>query len=101
MPDALEFPRVLRAIVPLMRGEWFTIGRLGIVSDLIALALCHPLGRFCFLPGRRTGLKPVFTAVIGTLNDLTKPPACLRRVDAVRINGRSFEMVHFPPAEMR
>jgi hypothetical protein len=30
------------------------------------------------------------------LNDLAKPAAGLRRVDPIRIDRRSFEMIHLP-----
>ena len=77
MPDAFEFPRMLRAVVPLMRA------RHAVIDELVA----------DWLPG--------FAAVVRALHLLTKPTARLRGVEAVRINRRALEMVHFPPGKMR
>ena len=43
---------------------------------------------------------PGLAAVIRALNDLPEPAAGLRRIQAVRIDGRSFEMVHLPSGKM-
>src|SRR3954470_15745114 len=101
MPDPLEFPRMLCAIVPLMRRERLAVGRLRVVSELIALAHREAFGRFRFLARRRAWLKPGFAAVVGALNNLAKPTARLRRVDAIGINGRAFKVVHLPAAKVR
>ena len=47
MPDALELPRMLRAVVPLVRRE-----RRGgrVVDELVALALGHAVGRWSARP---------------------------------------------------
>jgi hypothetical protein len=44
---------------------------------------------------------PRFAAVIGALDDLPEPAAGLRRVNAIRIGGRTLEVVHLPPAKLR
>src|SRR5947209_4206285 len=44
---------------------------------------------------------PVLSAVGRTLNQLSKPAARLRRVNAIGISGRSFEVIHFPACKMR
>src|SRR5262249_51860182 len=77
MPDALEFPWVRRAVVPL-RGS----GDAG-VRKLVADGL------------------PGLAAVVRSLHGLPEPRARLRRVYAIRIDRRAFEVVDLPPAEMR
>ena len=101
MPDALEFPRVLRAVVPHVRRE--RLARFGrrVVDELVAFAHRHAVGRGRRFAGRRARLVPRFAAVVGALNDLPEPAAGLRRIDAVRIDGRAFEVVHLPAGEMR
>ena len=68
---------MLRAVVPLVRA-----GR-PVVFELIA---------DCF---------PGLPAVIGALDDLAEPTAGLRRVDAVWLGGRAFEVINFPTRKMR
>ncbi len=77
MPDAFEFPRVLSAIIELMRA------RRPVVDEI--------------LPHRL----PRFATVVGALNPLPKPAGGLRRVDPVRINRRTFEMIKFPARKVR
>src|SRR5687768_17420426 len=83
VPDAFELPRVLRAVVPLMRA-----GR-AVVDELVALALGHaarPDEILRLAPGRI----PRLAAIIGALDDLPEPAARLRGVDAIRVYGRPF-----------
>ena len=87
VPDALELPRVLRAVVPLVRRERLAGFRRRVVDELVALALGHAVGRRGRLAGRRARLVPRFAAVVGALNDLPEPAAGLRGVDAVRIDA--------------
>src|SRR5207245_11113263 len=63
MPHALELPGMLRAVVPLMRGERLAGFGRRVVSELIAVALGRARwgGRFS---GRRSGLMPGFAAVV-------------------------------------
>ena len=68
MPDALEFPRMLRAVVPLMRA------RDAVVNEFVALTHRHSLRVYSRAAARRV---PAFAAVIGTLDDLSKPCAGL------------------------
>src|SRR5579859_4638999 len=77
MPDALELPRVLGAVVPLMRP-----GRAG-VRELVA----HRL--------------PGLPSVVGALNLLTEPAARLRGVQAVRSGRRAFDVIDLPAREVR
>src|SRR4029434_2509933 len=100
MPDALEFPRMLRAVVPLVGGERFPRFRRSIVNEHVTFALRHPIWRHQVL-WLCAGRIPRFAAVIGTLNDLPEPGACLRRVDPVGINRRTFHVINFPTREMR
>src|SRR5277367_290129 len=91
MPDTLKLPRMLRAVIPLMRGE--RLGR-GVIRELIAFALGRAGGSG--LAGRRSRLMPGFAAIVGTLNDLPEPAAGLRGVNSIRINWRSLHVVNFP-----
>ena len=72
MPDALEFPRMRRAVVPLMRAGH------AVVHELVADRL------------------PRLAAVVRPLNQLPEPAARLRRVEAVRIGRRSLEVIDLP-----
>ena len=101
VPDALELPGVLRAVVPLVRRERLAgLGR-GVVDELVALALGHAVGRGGRLAGRRARLVPGLAAVVGALDDLPEPAAGLRGVDAVRIDGRALQVVDLPAGEVR
>ena len=76
MPDSLELPRVLRAVVPLVgAGD-------AVVDELV--------------PDRL----PRFAAVFGALNHLAEPAAGLRRIEPVRINGRALEVIDFPAGKV-
>ncbi len=77
MPDALELPRVGRAIVPLMRARNAGVGEL--------------------VPDGFPGL----SAIARSLNLLAKPAARLRGIDPAGLNGRAFHMVDLPSREMR
>src|ERR1035438_535400 len=92
MPDTFEFPGVLRAVIPLMRADF------AFVNELVARARGKFARDRCWRAIRGV---PGFAAVIRTLDDLPKPAARLRRINAVRINGRAFEMIHLPAREMR
>ena len=100
MPDALELPRMRRAVVPLVRGEGLAGFGRRVVDELVALALGHAFrgrGRFA---GGCAGLVPRLAAVIGALNDLPEPAAGLRRVQPVRVSGRSLEVVDLPAGKV-
>ena len=72
MPDALELPGVRRAVVPLVRaGD-------AVVHELVA----HRL--------------PGLAAVVGALDHLPEPAAGLRRIQPIRVGGRSFEVIDLP-----
>jgi hypothetical protein len=77
MPDAFKFPRVRRAVVPLVSARNTVIDEL--VSD-----------------GR-----PGFAAVVGALNLLAEPAVRLRAIKTIRIGGRSFQVINLPASEMR
>src|SRR2546430_13352555 len=94
MPDAFEFPRMLGAVIPLMRaGD-------SVVNEHVALAFRHPVRTLQIL-GAAARRLPGFAAVIRSLNDLPEPCAGLRRVNPVRINRRPFHMINFPAGNMR
>src|SRR6516164_8884837 len=81
VPDALEFPRVLCAVIPLVGGE----GRAGcgrsVVDKLVGFALGHAAGTRGGFAGSRAGLEPGLAAIIGSLNDLAEPATSLRGVN--------------------
>ncbi len=81
MPHPLELPGMLRAVVPLVRGQ-----RRGsrVVGELVAFAF-RRTGRGWF-SGRRSGLMPGFAAVVGALDELAKPSTGLRGVNAIGIH---------------
>ena len=96
MPHALELPGALRAVIPLVRGERFPCFRGRVVHELVALALGRAVGSRGRLAGRCSRLVPCLAAIIGALDDLPEPAAGLRRVNPIRIDWRSLEMVHLP-----
>ena len=98
VPYALELPRVRLAIVELMCGHRLARGLGGVIHELIAGGLRKGVRPWLDVASRRL---PGLSAVLGTLDDLAEPTACLRRVDAVRVDGRTFEVVDFPAGEQR
>ena len=94
MPDAFELPRVLRAVVPLVRTHF------AFIDELVAFAFGRAIGAGQLL-GAAAGCLPGLAAIVGALDYLAEPTARLRRVDAVRLSGRAFEVIHFPAREMR
>src|SRR2546426_6498633 len=101
MPDPLEFPWTLRAVIPLVGRQRFSGFRGCVVYELVALSLRHAVGSRGRFPRRCSWLVPSLAAVIRALYDLPKPAAGLRGIDAVRLNGRAFEMVHLPSGKVR
>src|SRR5262249_22561913 len=101
MPDALEFPGMLCAVVKLMRGERRAGFGGGVVDEFVAFAFGHAARAGGRLARRRARLNPGLAAVIGALNDLAEPAAGLRGVYAVGIGGRSLHVVNLPAGEMR
>src|SRR4029450_12936428 len=76
MPDALELPGVRCAVIPLMRaGDT-------VVHELVP----HWL--------------PRLAPVVGALDLLPKPAAGLRRIQPMRVSGRSLEVVDLPAAKV-
>src|SRR5881296_3136034 len=98
MPDALELPGMLRAVVPLMRGEGLACLRGRVVGELVALAFGETFRGLFQHTSRRL---PRLAAVAGALDDLSEPPARLRRVQSVRIGGRSLHVIDLPAREVR
>src|SRR5206468_7893704 len=72
MPHSLELPRMLGAVVPLMRGQRFG-GR--VISEFVALAFGR--ARFCRLASRRSRLMPGLASVVRALDQLPEPAARL------------------------
>src|SRR5438552_3460134 len=98
MPDALEDPGLLDAVVELVGHERFAGFRRVVVDEPVAFARRHAAG-----PGRNSaaGGVPGLASVIGALDHLTKPAARLRRVYAVGIRGRPLEVIDLPAGEVR
>src|SRR6202030_1868238 len=99
MPDALEFPGMLCAVVPLMSGKGFAGLRGGIVHELVALAFRHSFWRGPFARWR-PWLCPSFAAIIRPLNDLPEPTAALRRKQPIGVDRRALDVVHLPARKM-
>src|SRR6266496_1015628 len=76
MPDSLELPGVLRAVVPLMRAG----------SALVRE----------FIANRLPGGAPV----VGALEHLPEPAAALRGVEPVRVHRGSLEVIDLPACEV-
>src|SRR5580704_15323142 len=77
VPHTFEFPGMRSAVVPLVRSGH---------------AVVHK-----FIPYRL----PRFAAIVTALNQLPEPPAALRRIQTIRIHGRSFNVVHLPAGKVR
>src|SRR5207249_12227352 len=92
MPDPLELPRMLGAVVPLVRA------RDAVVNEFVTFTHRHTLRTCCRPATRRV---PGFAAVVGTLNDLSEPRAGLRLVQPVLINRRTFHVINLPARKMR
>src|SRR4029077_4408774 len=100
MPDALELPRMLIAIVEHMSRERFPSLRRSVVHELVALAFGHSTRPLLFTRWRAR-LDPGFAAVLRALKDLPKPAAALRSVNAVRVHRGTLEVIHLPTGKMR
>src|SRR6185369_7505328 len=101
MPNSFELPRLQSAIIKLVRRERFTGFLRRVVNKLVTLSHRHAFGRGLLFAGGCSGLKPRVAAVVRALNDLSKPTAGLRRVNAVRIHIRTLHVVNLPASEMR
>src|SRR6516164_3277048 len=88
---------MLRAIVKLMCGER---GRRRVVDKLVALTFRHSARAGCRLSRRRSRLMPSLPAVVGALDDLSKPSAGLRGINAIRVSLRALQAIHFPSRKM-
>src|SRR5258708_1106753 len=72
MPDSLELPGMRRAVVPLVGA------RDAVVVERVA------------------GRLPRLAAVVGALNEGPEPAGRLRRIQPVRVDGRTLHVVHLP-----
>ena len=91
MPDALELPGMRRAVVPLVRGSGLPVR--DAYDELVALAWGTWVGRPPGLPG--------LAAVVRALDHLPEPAAGLRRIQPIRIGGRSLQVVNLPARKVR
>src|SRR5579864_2468610 len=90
---------MLFSIVELVSGERLPGFRGSVVDEFVAFAFGHAprAGLFAW---RRARLYPGLAAVIGALNNLAKPAAGLRRIDAIRVDRRSLQVVHLPASKV-
>src|SRR5258708_32494398 len=100
MPDALELPRVLGAVVPHMSGERFAGFCGSVVDELVALAFGRSLLLSVLFARRRPRLYPSLAAVVGALNNLPKPATGLRRIEPLRVRRRSLKVVNLPACKV-
>src|SRR5580704_3405282 len=100
MPDALEFPGMLRAVIPLVRRQRFARLVRRVVDELVAITRWRSTGSGR-LAVRRSRLMPRLSAVVRTLDDLAEPSAGLRGVQPVRVRRRPLEMVDLPTGKVR
>src|SRR5262245_55608558 len=77
VPDALELPRMGRAVVPLM------CPRHSVVDELVV----HRV--------------PRLAAIVRPLDELPEPAAALRDIDPVRISRRTLDVVDLPARKER
>src|SRR4029077_12505187 len=101
MPDALELPRMLRAVIKLMRRERLAGFGGDVVDEFVAFRLGRAVGRGARPPVGLAGWYPGFAAVVGALNDLPEPAAGLRRKEAVGRGGRALDVVNLPTCKVR
>ena len=100
MPDPFELPRMLRPVVPLWVVRGLPVSAEVSYANLLLSPLGMPSGRRRFAR-RCARLYPGLAAIIGALNDLSEPRARLRRVNPVRINRRTLDVIKFPARKMR
>ena len=93
VPDALELPGMLRAVIPQMSGKGFAGFRGGIVNEFVARAGGHAARPGHLFASRRL---PRLAAVVRALDDLAEPSAGLRSIDPVRVGRRALQVVHLP-----
>src|SRR5262245_40508941 len=98
MPDAFEFPGMLRAVVPLMRGQRRFFG---VVDKFVALANRKTSRTFMFFTGFCARLEPGLAAVVRALDDLSEPAARLRGINYLWVRWRALNMINFPSGKMR
>ena len=99
MPHALELPRMLRAVVPLVRGQRLARLRRRVVHEPVRQSR-RRAGSGNRLIGQ-SRLVPGLAAVVRALDQLPEPTARLRDVNPVGIHRRSLHVVDFPAGEKR
>src|SRR5262249_52776263 len=101
MPDALELPGVLRAVVPLVRGEGLAGAGARVIDEFVAFAHGHSVGGRGRLAWTCARLPPRLAPIVRALDDLPEPAAGLRRIQPIRVGGRTLDVVDLPAREMR
>ena len=87
MPHPFEFPRVLRAIEPLVGSERLAGSGGSVVDELVAFRNRHSSFVLRWFTRFQTRLEPRLTPIIRALDDLAEEPAALGYVDAVGVDG--------------
>ncbi len=98
VPDALEDPGLLGAVVELVSRERFAGLRRVVVDELVAFSGRHAARRDRGSAARRL---PRLPSVVGALDHLSEPAARLRGVNPVGVGGRSLDVVDLPTGEVR
>ena len=99
MPHALELPGMLRAVVPLVRGQRLARLRRSVVDKPVRQRRRRPGSGNRFVGQSR--LMPRLAAVVRPLDQLSEPAARLRDVNPVGIHRRAFHVVDLPAREKR
>src|SRR6185369_7521483 len=101
MPDSFELPRMGSTVIKLMGRERFACFRGSIIRKFITFTFWHSIWRGRWFTGWCARLEPCLAAVIRALNDLSKPAAGLRCVDAVGIHRGTLEVIQLPSGKVR
>src|SRR5574341_1793331 len=82
------------------RKRFSCLGR-NVIDEFVTFALWHAVRCSGWFARRCAWLVPRLSSIIGALNDLSEPTACLRCVNPARIHRRTFHVVNLPAGKMR
>ena len=97
VPDALELPRMLRAVIPLVGSQRLTSGGRSVIDEFVALPCRRGTRRRHHLASRSF---PSLAAVARALDYLSEPAARLRCIQAIWVNRRALEVVDLPSGKV-
>src|SRR5262249_26798268 len=98
MPHSLELPRVLRAVVKLVRGEGLAGFGSCVVNEFVALAHGEALWARCY---PASGRLPGLAAVARALDHLPGPTTRLRGIQAIRVSWRPLHVIDLQARRLR